>query len=164
MSKNCKSMFQQHPDFQDWANRKPDNRTTVFTIDVPGSKTEACYPHTNPGKFGWCKTRSPVCRVWVDDSCNSPLLLCCLLEAWSLSRIISTYFRIWEEGGSALIHWRERGKTEKDRERKKRKQRKKRKESVGKSISRVRIHCGDTAVSITSSPYWIITTSCCKLS
>ena len=74
MSKNCKSMFQQHPDFQDWANRKPDNRTTVFTIDVPGSKTEACYPYTNPGKFGWCKTRSPVCRV-VDSSCGSPLLL-----------------------------------------------------------------------------------------
>ena len=158
MSKNCKSMFQQHPDFQDWANRKPDNRTTVFTIDVPGSKTEACYPYTNPGKFGWCKTRSPVCRV-VDSSCGSPLLF----FAWSFSRIyLCTYFRIWEEGGSALILWRERGKTEK--ERKKRKQRKEIKESVGKSIRRVRIHCGDTAVSITSSPYWIITTSCCKLS
>lgn len=154
MSKNCKSMFKQHPDFQDWANRKPGNRTTVFRIDVPGSKTEACYPHTNPGKFGWCKTRSPVCRVV--DSCSSPsMLLFCLKFFPNLS----TYFRHWEEGGSALILWRERGKKEKER-----KKRKQRKESVGESISRVRIHCGGTAVSITSSPYWIITISCCKLS
>ena len=53
MSKACKRFFSYYESIQKSAIEKLENENRTKVFELEWSK-EICYPHTDPGKYGWC--------------------------------------------------------------------------------------------------------------
>ena len=54
MSKACKTFFSYYEEIQQQAIKKLENENRTKVFELEWSNKELCYPHTDPGEYGWC--------------------------------------------------------------------------------------------------------------